>query len=117
MGSEIVKKGIYKHYKWYITYNTGGDMSWYCAYIQLPVHYIFYDAQCDLNLDVHGGITYTGFSSRFDGHEHYYVGWDYNHYGDWFIEWNTNMIESECMSAIEQLYFLDKSLIKIYDDA
>lgn len=53
-----------------------------CAYVGIPSSHPLagweYD---DLNIDCHGGLTYSGSSVHGDGSTYWY-GWDYNHSGD-----------------------------------
>ena len=116
----IVKAGRYKHYNYFITYN---DM-WYCAYVEIPIHHPFYNVSYDdIPIDVHGGVTFAG--NHRMCHDHYCIGWDYHHVGDYnpffttfFNEpvhhWTVNEIETECIDVINQLVKFDNKLIKIF---
>lgn len=109
----IILEGYYRGYRYMITYK-----HWYCAYTELhkfhPYYKKYYD---DIDIYVHGGITYSGI------HENkYYVGWDYAHIGDYtFFSFSENdhkytieEIINDCKYAIDQLIEQDNSLIKIY---
>ena len=120
INAEIVKKGEYKGYEYFIILSQG---MWYCAYVVIPKGNVFYENTnlCDkplCGLDVHGGVTFT------DRHpfvnNSWCVGWDYAHYGDYggpmvgaFNEemhaWTTEEIEKECESAIDQIIEFDSN--------
>ncbi len=53
---------------------------WYCAYVGLPSNHNLAkltDREMDDQIEVHGGITFTGELNGIS-----WFGWDYNHYGD-----------------------------------
>ena len=76
----LLGEGEYKGYKWFIlSYQTHP-----CAYIVLSPSDEYYGKQwseCDLN--VHGGTTFAQYGlHNFVDKDHWVIGWDYNHYGD-----------------------------------
>lgn len=95
-----------------------------CAYVEIPESHKYYGCEYinfpDINC--HGGLTYSskGFvreieeSGEIFTRDGYYIGWDYNHYGDYSVSmalfgmlgekrWTTEEIFKEVVSVIKQL--------------
>ena len=108
-----IDKGEYKDYKYVMLY--GGMYP--CAYVQLKPEDKYYETYNynDIDIDVHGGITFTEkyykgikyylFKLGYRGH---WIGWDYGHGGDYTgggygKKWTLEEIISDCEKVIEQL--------------
>jgi len=115
---EILEKGTYKGYNYYIV--SYGQYP--CAYIELPIYSKFYGKSYDdIPIDVHGGLTYSGCTIPFAEKDTWFIGWDYAHLFDFTgIEytypvhyrtpgklWKTEEILYHCYSAIRQLRKLE----------
>ena len=81
--TEVLAHDTYKGYEFFIvSYGTHP-----CAYIVLTETSKFYGRHYkdrifdDLNLHVHGGITYSGFR-KVENKPAYMIGWDYSHWND-----------------------------------
>lgn len=122
----IVDTGIYKHYKYIITYTDTPFMFWYCAYIVIPskLHPLYGCKNYHItNIDVHGGLTFADFWNL-TGDECFCIGWDYHHSNDYCGKWSEPdskhwsiaEIQQECKSTIEQVIKFEHKLIKIYDE-
>lgn len=78
------------------------------AYIKLDeTHPLYKEHYNDIDIDVHGGLTYSGMED--DG---YWIGWDYAHCYDYvwgisFVEfqrqWTTDEILEHCKDVVRQL--------------
>lgn len=128
---EILFANKYKGYQFYIM-NLGLGPT---AYVEIPkdnkfykIHYNDYD-DYNLNLNVHGGVTYTHDYLIISDEPHqtiensWFVGWDYMHCDDYMPmyekwssindiklkRWTTDEIFEEVKSAIDEI-------IKINDD-
>lgn len=90
------------------------------AYIQIPKgHPLFEVGYDDIEIEVHGGLTYAGLTDSKDVWE---IGWDYAHSGDYYhppegIEmksfadgkrWTKEDIIKHCKDAIDQIPKLKK---------
>lgn len=75
------------------------------------IKHIYQDKEYDI--EVHGGITFSGYLSRImdlenmDLEEGYVLGFDCNHVGDNPKDCNQEYVESECKKLIDQLINLD----------
>ena len=120
--TEILDQGNYRNYD-YVIVSHGIHP---CAYIRIPQGHRFYDKDMnDVNLSVHGGITFTGPLAISGINENdFYVGWDYAHCGDYAGYnklydisptekdkiWTTSELLDDVKNAIDQLNILDKNL-------
>ena len=81
--ANILKSGKYKNFNYLIiSYGTHP-----CCYIEIPKGHNLYEKDYkDINIDCHGGLTYSDFR-KFPNNEKakYYIGWDYAHVGDFFF--------------------------------
>lgn len=117
----VLESGQYMGYNfWIISYGTHP-----CAYVELPqTHPYFGKCNSDayeLNIDVHGGITYGDFGlGNIVDDKKFLLGWDYNHCTDYnpmtntlFVEplkrWTTEEILEEVKDVIKQLHIVDVS--------
>lgn len=82
---KIEEMGEYKGYTYSIVFQKGG---WRCGYVALPAgHPWITDKPFELDVDVHGGITY-GRQNKNQCYpislenNAYWIGWDYNHFQD-----------------------------------
>lgn len=72
---EVLAEGSYKTYLYQIiSYGTHP-----CAYVKIARNHPWFNKYYDdMNIDCHGGLTYGR-----HGHNDYWIGWDYSHYGDY----------------------------------
>ena len=115
----VLESGQYIGYNfWIISYGTHP-----CAYVELPQTHPYFE-KCDkdayeLNIDVHGGITYGDFGlGNIIDDKKFLLGWDYNHCTDYnpmitFLSkeslkrWTTEEILEEVKNVIKQLHVAD----------
>lgn len=102
---ELIKTGNYKNFNYYI-YSLGTHP---CAYVDVGntsldhFDYDYIDIQC------HGGLTYSNKTLHDLDFESWFIGWDYAHYGDHLgcssggKKWTIKEIEEECKDVIEQV--------------
>ena len=65
----------------YIILNLGTHPT---AYVRIPEdHKYFQKGYDDVDVDVHGGLTYSGKKVSNTENEGWWIGWDYAHYGDY----------------------------------
>ena len=115
---ELLYKDKYKNYNYYIL-NLGTHPT---AYIEIPKGNSLYEKHYDdIDILVHGGLTYSDHSLMMITSENWYIGWDYAHYDDYmtFMEdiykdlkmplhkWTTEEIIEECKNVIEQIIVLE----------
>ncbi len=118
---EILCEGTYKDYHFYIM-SLGTHPT---AYIEIPkTNNLFgksYDEIYDIgiDIDVHGGLTYSNDTLLCDEKRAWFIGWDYAHAGDYFgysklypnleewsvydKKWTTEEIFEDVVRAIEQI--------------
>ena len=103
----------YKNYNFYI-FNLGTHPT---AYIEIPKGHKFYKKHYDrINLNVHGGLTYSDSELMGIDTKNWFIGWDYAHLGDYIgyeeqyginpkdKKWTTEEIIKDCENAIDQLW-------------
>lgn len=112
--SELIAEGTHINFKYYI-YSMGTHP---CAYVDVTgtpyagMNYL--DDNFIDNLVCHGGITYSeGDLHDLDIKNHWYLGWDYAHFGDWYGDdplcnlnhkkWTIEEIMQECYNVINQI--------------
>lgn len=114
--NEVLFFGKYKGYQFYIL-NLGAHPTAYINVID-DIRYSYKDYN-DINLDVHGGLTYSNKSLLAENEmvKGWFIGWDYGHYNDYAgyelrfpnelqsngKKWTTQEIFEEVKNAIEQL--------------
>ena len=115
--TEILSEGEYCGYHFVIvSYGTHP-----CAYVEIPKdHPSYMKDYDDIDIDVHGGITYGRHLSHVLGErglDGFYIGWDYAHAGDFtgdYLDgdyrfgkhekkWTTEEIFEDVKSVIHQL--------------
>ena len=86
-----------------------------CCYVEIPKGHKYYKKDYDkINIDCHGGLTYSDETLPFDGFPQkdvWIIGWDYAHYGDYMgyyedikeRKWTTDELIKECKEVIKQL--------------
>ena len=111
---DILDSGEYNGYKYYIV-SLGTHP---CAYVEVPEGHICY-GKCyedayDLDIDVHGGITFGDFGLKGIS-DKFLLGWDYNHYDDYYFtmlpfmnaykgkRWTTKEMLEDVKSVINRL--------------
>lgn len=118
---QVVKTGKYKGYNWLIT-SCGSHP---CCYVEIPQNnklfeQDFYEDDVE-NIDCHGGITFSDHRD-FGLGNFYYLGWDYAHFGDYYIrmfgdliseltpgkKWTIKEIEQEAKNVIKQIIEINK---------
>ena len=105
---EILDNGIYNGYQyWIVSYGSHP-----CAYIDVSNTSLageFYD---DIDIDCHGGLTYSENQLATVDKKGWFIGWDYAHLGDYYRtsynsvngkQWTTGEIVEECINVIEQI--------------
>lgn len=122
---ERIAEGIYKGFHYYVL-NLGTHP---CAYIDVTdtnlngIHYSNIDIEC------HGGLTYSDDNLATVNKIGWFIGWDYAHYYDfagYYLEhnnyifdeckkWTTEEIVHECKEVIDQLakIRLDEAIAEI----
>lgn len=102
---ELIKTGNYKNFNYYI-YSLGTHP---CAYVDVgntSLDHIDYD---NINIQCHGGLTYSSKILNNLVFESWFIGWDYAHFGDHLgssfdgKKWTIKEIEAECRDVIEQV--------------
>ena len=114
---ELLYKGRYNGYNYYIL-NLGTHPT---AYIEIPKGHKYYKVEYDnIDIYVHGGLTYSDNELMGVESKNWFIGWDYAHDGDYmgfyademFLErpsllsekqWTTEEIIKDCESVIDQL--------------
>jgi len=122
MDNEIVLRGVYKGYEYFIVSIRG---MWYCAYVILPTENKYYevDDYDTIPVEVHGGLTFADKHRLVENK--WCIGWDYGHIGDYTPifgdhrdemedgfgipphHWTPEEIEGDCKYVIEQLIELE----------
>ena len=108
---EMLQDKKYKGYR-YIILSLGTHPT---AYIEIPKgHKLWGQDYDDININVHGGLTYADHNLMGIDSENWYIGWDYAHAGDYYgaygftrndKKWTTKEIENECELAIAELVY------------
>lgn len=114
---ELLDTGTCEGYTYYIL-NLGTHPT---AYVQIPENHKYYNKEYEeINLDVHGGITYSRnrlYLSKEEKIDGWFIGWDYAHWGDYTgyeenmpeecktrgKKWTTKEIQEEVYEACRQL--------------
>lgn len=112
--AELIAEGTHANLKYYI-YSMG---SYPCAYVDVTgTSYAgknYLDDNIVDDLTCHGGITYSeGDLHDLDTKGHWYLGWDYAHFRDWYgneplcnqnsKKWTIDEIALECCNVINQI--------------
>lgn len=115
----ILCEGKYKDYQFYIL-NLGTHP---CGYVEIPKEHILYEKDYfeieEMEINVHGGITYTNYFLYGIDKKSWYIGWDYAHAFDYYggyddkiftnglndncKKWSTIEIIEEVKNVINQL--------------
>ena len=115
---EVLYHDKYKNYNYYIL-SLGTHPT---AYISIPKDNKLYEQNYDdinemVDINVHGGLTYSSHELIGINSEEWFIGWDYAHYGDYLgyeeimpisirtygKKWTTNKIIYECKYAIDKI--------------
>lgn len=81
---EILVHGMcFGFFYWIVSYGTHP-----CAYVLIPRNNKYFKKEYDyIDIDVHGGLTYSDyylpFESKNSNNIGWYIGWDYAHHGDY----------------------------------
>lgn len=117
---EILCEGTYKGYQFYIL-NLGTHPT---AYIEIPRKSKLFGKSYEeiyrmgIDLDVHGGLTYSNDNLQTIQENSWFIGWDYAHYNDYAgyeerlpkelrtdgRKWTTEEILEDVANAIEQIH-------------
>lgn len=112
MKSEIVLQEKYRGYEvivrriWFensIVFFGIPDNEWYCGYVVIPKGHKYYNVdynKIENEIDVHGGLTFSGKLKGIDG---YLLGFDCNHYSDNPVDQDASYTLSECKRMVDQL--------------
>lgn len=76
--TELIEKGVYKGFRYYIM----SHGLYPSAYIEIPPVFVGYLNNNPQYLKVHGGITYLENKLDIVSKDKWFVGWRYNHAGD-----------------------------------
>ena len=102
---ELIGAGNYKNFNYYI-YSLGTHP---CAYVDVgntSLDHVDYD---DINIQCHGGLTYSEETLHDLDIRSWFIGWDYAHFRDCLgvsfggKKWTVKEIEEECKDVIEQV--------------
>lgn len=112
---ELLYKEKYKGYNYYIL-NLGTHPT---AYVEIPKKHELYGKHYDdIDINVHGGLTYSDDELMLVKSESWFIGWDYAHAGDYvgyyvdFLynevlkrekKWTTKEIIKDCENVIDQI--------------
>lgn len=110
---ELLDHSTYKGYDFYVV-NLGTHPT---AYVRVPKGHKYYMKDYnDIDIDVHGGLTYSSEHLMVTNIEGWFIGWDYAHAGDYIgydkelqfainvdKKWTTAEIIADCVNVIEQL--------------
>lgn len=114
MYSKIVRKEDYKGFT-FVVIKIGhqfpvehkslflGSDYWFCGYVNIPQNHPYYHKdyyEIYGEIDVHGGLTFSGSLNNIDG---YWIGFDCNHYDDNHFVQNEDYTTKECRKLINQL--------------
>ena len=102
-GYTIVVKKFHEDGFYPFLIDTSVNNTWYCGYAVIPEDHPFYGADYDEvedEIDVHGGLTFSGKLDDIDG---YLLGFDCNHYGDTPEVQDEEYALSECKKLVDQL--------------
>lgn len=116
---ELLYKLNYKDYNFFIL-NLGTHPT---AYIEIPKGHKLYGIDYgEIDLNVHGGLTYSDNELMGVESSNWFIGWDYAHYGDYLgyeakfelhIEgkkWTTLEIIKDCENAIDQIIEIEEEI-------
>lgn len=114
---QIVKQEVYLGYQYYIV-SYGSHP---CCYIKLTKKDKLYKVDySNINLLVHGGMTYSRSELWCDNDDAWYIGWDYAHYGDYMLckynnelimeghKWTLNELQEDVKKTIEELFNMNE---------
>lgn len=119
MYSKIIRKEDYEGFT-FIIRKTGchvpleykalfpGTDYWFCGYVNIPKNHPYYHkhySEIDNEIDVHGGLTFSGGINSING---YWIGFDCNHYDDNHFVQDETYTTNECKKLIEQLIKVKK---------
>lgn len=107
---ELLYAGSYKKYHFYVM-SLGTHPT---AYVEIPETNKLYNIDyMDIDINVHGGLTFSDKKLYISDDvfiDSYFIGWDYAHYGDYFIfdneytkKWTTEEIIKDCKKVIDQV--------------
>lgn len=114
---ELLYKKEYKGFNYYI-YSMGTHP---CAYVEIPKdHKLAGKFYGEIDLDVHGGLTYSDMYLHNIKNGNWFIGWDYAHAGDYMgfysdepfknmqsiiddKKWTTKEMIEDCKNCIEQI--------------
>lgn len=111
---EILFEGKYKNYQFYIL-NLGTHPT---AYVEIPKRNKLYGKSYHyIDIDVHGGLTYSEDYLKGIKENSWFIGWDYGHFGDYMgyqvklpvdfsmydKKWTTEEIFEEVKDVINQI--------------
>lgn len=114
---EILFEGKYKGYQFYIL-NLGTHPT---AYVEIPIESKLFGKNYEeiycmgIDIDVHGGLTYSDTYLQDIKKDTWFIGWDYAHYDDYMPpyegigyeyqgkKWTTEEIFEDVVSCIEQI--------------
>lgn len=110
----ILASGYYQGYK-YMIVSHGIHPT---AYVSIPEGHCCYKKDYSkIDLDVHGGLTYSG-KPLWEEINEYWIGWDYAHAGDFLPglktrgkKWTTRKIFKDVKSVVAQLLDIEYEVL------
>lgn len=117
---EVLCEGKYKNFQFYIL-NLG---TYPTAYVEIPREsFLFGKGYDQIDIEVHGGLTFADSSLIGNKNNSWFIGWDYAHLGDYLgysedypglskfsindKKWTTEEIFEDVVSVIEQIRKID----------
>lgn len=109
--TEVLHEGMYRGYQYYVL-SMGTHPT---AYVEIPEDHKFYGKSYDdIDIKVHGGLTYSSDHLQDIKEDTWIIGWDYAHTGDYlgmlpdyanvgYKKWTTREMVEEAINVIEQI--------------
>jgi len=121
---EVLASGKCCNYNYYIL-NLGAFPT---AYIEIPInHKLFFNHYDNIDIDVHGGLTYSKsylwIDDEIELKDSWFIGWDYAHFGDYLgyeemypVEIQTNGKKWTTEEILEEIVGVCKQLERLNND-
>ncbi len=107
---ELIETGVYKNFNYFI-YSLGTHP---CAYVDVGSTSLDHVNCDDIDIQCHGGLTYSNETLHDLDDKSWFIGWDYAHFEDHLggysggKKWTVKEIEEECIDVIEQVIKITK---------
>lgn len=111
--SEVLARGSYRNID-FLVLNIGHRHP--CGYVDVRntrLRGMYYD---NVNIECHGGLTFSGEFSPLTCEKGWWIGWDYGHCWDYsprlsvewagveYRQWTTEEVVAECLDVIDQVW-------------